>query len=53
MRDLTDEELLNLYDGVFDVRATDKTSKPGTAHIAALRAIYERGKKDGRLIPSP
>lgn len=43
---MTDDDLLRIYNGVFDVMVTDPTTKAGAAHAASLRAIYEKGKED-------
>lgn len=45
---MTDAELLVLYDVTFEQATDRKDSIPGQAHIAALRAIYEKGKTDGQ-----
>ena len=43
-----DEELLEVYDGAFDQSLmTDPASKPGTPHVAGVRAVYKKGVSDG------
>lgn len=42
----SDKQLLDWYDSVFDGTEIDQKTKPGIAHIKALRAIYDRGVKD-------
>jgi hypothetical protein len=43
---ISDDELLVIYDEAFDGAANKRATRPGKAHIAALRAIYERGVAD-------
>lgn len=43
---ISNEDLLKLYDEVFEGKAGDPTSKAGKAHLAALKAIYKKGSDD-------
>lgn len=43
----TDDELLQWYDKTFDSKLKDSKAIPGASHIAALRAIYDKGVADG------
>lgn len=40
MADNTDEELSDVYDAAFENQSSKKTSQPGQAHKAGLRAVY-------------
>lgn len=41
-----DAELAKVYDAQFEKKAKDADSKPGTAHHAGLRAVYDKGRID-------
>lgn len=43
---ISNEDLLKLYDEVFEGAAEDPTSKAGKAHLKALKAIYKKGSDD-------
>lgn len=43
---ISNDDLLKLYDTVFDASVDAPTSKAGKAHLKALKAIYQRGADD-------
>jgi hypothetical protein len=43
----SDAQLLKWYDAVFDGAHQDDKSKPGVAHIRALREIWLKGAEAG------
>lgn len=43
---ISNEELLKLYDMIFDSTAEDPNSKAGKAHLKGLKAIYQKGSDD-------
>lgn len=47
---MTPDELLKLYDEVFDTHLEDPHSPEGKAHLQALRVIYERGIDYGKTL---
>ncbi len=46
MKRPTDEELLAVYNAVFDRVTATPTMELGDAHITALRAVWEKGATD-------
>lgn len=38
-----DKELSDVYDAAFEKQSSKKSSQPGQAHAAGLRAVYDLG----------